>query len=262
MKGIFLIGALFLTQYLLAQNTDSTDIKLQQYKEYFNKGLINQQDYDLLKAKLLHIGKFAPNHNRIAGDGIKQYDKKVTFEIRVEPVAFFGLRAIFNEPQLNNNGQIYHNKQVIPNQQYGGVHFAIGAAIKKQYHIHFAMGFDGNQQEQFFTVGSDFNANLLPGRFAPFIHVGGGYASIEGNNEGAILPYWTIPPVTGCYAVSGIGLYARITKFFALSVSPDYRFIYGSFKEGIGTYNSTVQEQETFKIFYHQIGLRIAAVFY
>jgi hypothetical protein len=262
MKTLLLIITLALAQKLFAQQQDSTDIKLNQYKLYFDKGLINQEDYDLLRAKLLHIGKFASKRNTRDANEIMQYDRKTTFEIRIEPLAFFGVRTIYNEPFMSSNGKVYYGKQVIPNQQYGGIHFAIGAAFKKQYHLHFTMGYDGNQREQFFTAGGDFNMNLLSGRFSPFIHAGAGYASIEGNNEGAILPWETIGPLTGCYAVSGIGLYARLTKFFAITVSPDYRFMYGFYKDYIDYYNLFPGEKESYKIFYHQLGIRIAAVFY
>lgn len=265
MKLFILIPILLLTQHLLAQQPDSTGIKLQLYKSYLDKGLINQQDYDLLKEKLLRLTKIESKPMRPSAEadtGIKQYNKKTTFEIRIEPVAFFDVRDIYVGPYFNTNGQLEYNKQVLPNEQSGGIHIGIGAAFKKRYHVHVMMGFDGNQQQQIFTAGADFNVNILPGRFSPFVHLGAGYASLGGGAESEDLPYQTAPALNGFYTCSGVGLYMRLAKFFALNISPEYRFMYAAYSQVFNDYNTGGDAKGTCKVSYQQLGLRIAMVFY
>jgi hypothetical protein len=60
MKPLLLIIAMLMTLFIHAQATDSTDIKLQHYKEMFTKGLITSAEYEALKEKLLGIPPKAP----------------------------------------------------------------------------------------------------------------------------------------------------------------------------------------------------------
>lgn len=63
MKGLFYLVTLaylaFHPYYAQAQ-TDSTEIKLNQYKDWYEKGLINQQEYDDLRRKTLDLGNTPP----------------------------------------------------------------------------------------------------------------------------------------------------------------------------------------------------------
>ena len=261
MRLFLFISAIFFSQCLFAQLADSTDTKLKQYKDYVDRGLINQHDYDMLKANLLRLDKFSPKPGQTYEE-VRQYNRKTTFEVRIEPVAFFDINREFAERDKDGNGQLYTNKRAYPAEQYGGMEVGLGGAINKRYHIHFMMGFDGNKINQFFTFGADFNANLLPGRFSPFVHVGGGYMVVGGQYANDIYQEYEDPSVMGCYAVTGVGLYARLTPFIALNISPDYRFFSSGYKAisydgltGINTY-------ETGKLFSHQLGLRVAVVFY
>ena len=262
MKLFILTATILFSQCLKAQSVDSTDSQLKRYRDFFERNLINEHEYEMLKAKLLHTGKFSPKGSARENEAVKQYNRKTTFEVRIEPVAFFDLKRNFQERNKGANGQLYTNYKTYPAEQYGGMGVGLGGAIKKQYHIHFMMGFDGNKINQFFILGADFNANLLPGRFSPFIHAGGGYMVVGGQYENDIYREYEDPTVRGCYAVTGVGLYARLTRFIALNISPDYRFFYSAYKATAysGLTNSTTYG--TGKLFSHQAGLRVAVVFY
>ena len=263
MKITILITGILVSHYLFAQAQDSLDIKLQQYKDYRDRDLITQSDYTLLKEKLLNLGKFEPKLHVKTEDSARQYNKKLTFEIRIEPVAFFDLRGVDYQPNITPSGKFDYYKQTLTNGQYGGLQIGVGAAMKKRYHIHFLLGFDGNQLQQMVSVGADFNANLLPGKISPFVHVGAGFASINSDDGESILVQTANEgALAGMYTSAGIGLYARLNNFFALAISPDYRFIYITYKQEIGYYVLAHPERENGRVFYNQIGLRVAAVFY
>ena len=54
---IFAVFALFLFLNTKAQTSDSTTIHLQQYKQWYDDGLINQREYDELKSKALNLNQ-------------------------------------------------------------------------------------------------------------------------------------------------------------------------------------------------------------
>ena len=160
---------------------------------------------------------------------------------------------------INYNGDAYSGSSVAGVLPYGGLAVAIGAAYKKRYHAHVLIDYEGTPGEQDFMLGAGFSGNILPGKVSPFMHVEGGYAIING------APAQSELPLNGCYVSSGIGLYVQVSKLCALTISPDYRFIYGYLKQthnydnGIPVNNPWWYKEN---IFNHQLGIRLAAVFY
>ena len=260
-----MLGLLF-TQQLFAQQPDSTTIKLGQYKDYFDRGLINGNEYQLLKEKLLQLGKFAPVTRRAVNDSSKQYNKKLTFEIRVEPTAFFSVHDVNNFHGFDSNTGAFHGQQQSSGIAYGGMSVAIGAAINKRYHLHLEVAYDGTPGETLLTTGAGFSYNILPGKVSPFVHISGGYATVNGDLEGIESGG---PPYLGFYGCTGFGVSIQVAKMCAITLSPDYRFIYGHAKN---TYNYAYYDNngniayqsgwQKNNLLNNQIGIRLAAVFY
>ncbi len=258
MKQILFALSLLLTQQLFAQMPDSTAIKLRQYQDYYDRGLINNNEYQIMRAKTLQLNKPSKPIHYACYDSLKQYNQKLTFEVGIEPVAFFSVRYIEKYHGIDGNGQAYSGSQLAGVIPYGGMAVAIGAAYKKRYHAHILISYEGTPGEQIFMLGAGFSGNLLHGKVSPFIHVEGGYAtgnSAEADSES---------PYNGCYTSAGVGLYVQVSKLCAITLSPDYRFIYGHTKQtsfydnGIAL-NTSWQKVDSFN---HQLGIRFAAIFY
>ena len=84
----------------------------------------------LAQAETTGAGKFAAHYGTLPDTGAKQYNKKLTFEIRVEPVTFFTVRYLLNYHGINPDGTTYSNSSVQSNMIYPGLAMAFGAALK------------------------------------------------------------------------------------------------------------------------------------
>lgn len=70
MKSLFTLAAMTLSLVCFAQ-TDSTEIKLQKYKDLYDKELITEQEYDLLKKKELDISSVNTKKDTISVQSLK-----------------------------------------------------------------------------------------------------------------------------------------------------------------------------------------------
>jgi hypothetical protein len=199
---------------------------------------------------------------------IKQYDKKVTFDISIEPVAFFDVagRAATSLYMVEDfDLHHYAGTSALHRQQYGGMDLGIGVAIKKRVHFNLLTGISGNKNISWIPVGTDFKFNFLKGKISPFVHFGGGYIyemSNPNNNS-----YIAITSGNGAFAQAGIGISARVSKILSLTLSPEYRFIYNNYKYNytgpvFESFASGIGGEGSVKQFCNQLGLKLALTFY
>ncbi len=80
MKTLIFIIAVLFTSKVFSQVTDSTEIKLNEYKNLFDKGLINQDEYEKLKGSLL----FPKNDFEKKDIEIKSVDKNAITDLKKE----------------------------------------------------------------------------------------------------------------------------------------------------------------------------------
>ena len=188
--------------------------------------------------------------------GQKEKKDTINFNVRLEPVLFLDLNTKF----IAYNSFTGVNDVLNSNRvgALGGLHAAVGVAINKKYHIDLVTGFETNFDAWRLPVCADFNINFGKKRFRPFIHFGGGYMS-----------HWLAPrgwnftfQYNGACALAGIGVYTRINKFLAASLSPDYRFIYLAAPVDYTDNNGTLLKTEMGKYLIHNLGFRLSLIFY
>jgi hypothetical protein len=100
MKSILVLAFLFISTISFAQQ-DSTQIKLENYKKWFESGLITQDEYSDLKKNLLKVSPSNITQNK---DSLKR--KNAVYKGQIKAGAIFtliGLSAfIGSNPYLNN----------------------------------------------------------------------------------------------------------------------------------------------------------------
>lgn len=242
---VFLL-ALFIAGYC---QTDSLEIKLQQYKKLYDKGLITQAEYESLKARELQLDVPAKNANEtIATEPPVQKSDNVN--IRVGPVAFGDIDNKVSPRQ-------YTNSFMLGNLAGVGINVQVGANIKRRYFPNVSLGLEGNKKRILVPVGVNFNMNILKGKVSPHFHAGLGYLYLlfqqTGNpNNGH----------NGMYAGAGFGFSVYVSKRIFLVFSPDYRFLY--YVETADDVPKSFQSYNDTRFYYnsiHQLGGRIQVVF-
>lgn len=100
MKSILVVAFLFISTISFAQQ-DSTQIKLENYKKWFESGLVTQDEYSELKKNLLKVSPSITTQNK---DSVKR--KNSAYEGQIKAGIIFtivGLSAfIGSNPYLNN----------------------------------------------------------------------------------------------------------------------------------------------------------------
>jgi hypothetical protein len=202
---------------------------------------------------------------------LKQYDKRITFDISLEPNVFFdvGGKSINSFYYISGayyaaNMKTTYNK--IHKQQFGGFDLSIGVAVKKKFHFNILSGIDGNSNMAWVPVGTDIKMNLLNSKVSPFIHFGGGYlVNIPGvlNDETSDL----IIGGNGALALAGVGVCVKFAPAFSIQISSDYRFLFENYKyvyRGFLFDSGLVgpHPPNSNQLFCHQLGLRLALIFY
>jgi len=192
----------------------------------------------------------------------RQYNRRVTFDMRLEAIEFFSLKNIAITGKYKTTSS--------PETNYGGLLAGFGVPIDKRFHIDAVAGFSKMNYNAGVTVtapfapfdvftipaGVDAHINILKRRFSPFIHLGGGY-----------LGYWVTPVnyspsyVNSAYANAGIGFYARLTSFLALAISPEYRLVYYPSHTSSG-FDPWASPPVKISNYVQQIGLQLAVIFY
>lgn len=216
----------------------------------FVKGLINSQEYETLKARVLKLNTDEVEEQELIK---KQQNRKQNFNFRIIPIAMFDVANSIDMSAYTRQQNI-----TAPNYYYGGLHIEAGPAIKKRFHPTIGFGFEASTHRVMIPLYADFNMNILKSKISPFFHVGGGFIAL-------VLP--TTRSTTadiGSNALLGFGVNINTSKFFSISFCPDYRFIYLRSATATTITDMNGQEIGTFykRYFTHQIGLRISLIFY
>jgi hypothetical protein len=212
----------------------------------------------------------------------KQFNKSITFDISIETGALFDVAnkewessglGMGNTTTGPVTGGCVSGASLSPvarrynlnGQNFGGIDVEMGLAIKKQYHINAVTGFSANRFMAWIPAGVDFKYNILKTRISPFVHAGGGYMYRYMSNLNT-MPYDVFKADNGAFAMAGIGVYARITNMLALSLAPEYRFMFNNYQYD---YNGVVTEGSastttlvSIKRYIHQVGFKLAVMFY
>lgn len=204
MKRLILLPLMVLA-LLAAAQTDSLELKLQQYKSLFEKGLITGAEYQSLREKELKLT-------------LKQEEKKDSarqhnFNVRIAPVFYGAVWSNQKDPYYSTSGKV-------TNTYEGGVHIEAGPVIKKQQHLNVAIGFEGGQRRFQLPVYAHYHINFMQTKASPYLHLGFGYVLVRYiyiNN--ADLNY------NGFVAPVGIGANFKLSRKMDMALSADYRLL-------------------------------------
>lgn len=246
MKHLFTVFLLMLFIVCYGQ-TDSLEIKLQQYKKLYDSGLITEAEYQTLKARELKINT-APAAAKEQTIPAPQRPDDVC--IIVGPVLFGDVMHKVSPPQ-------YTNSLALGNMAGIGINLQIGANIRRRYFPTVSLGLEGSKRRMLVPLGACFNMHILQGKVTPRFHIGLGYLyqRFSNSNPGS-------PGHHGMFAGAGFGFSVYVSKRIYLTFSPDYRLLY--YKEsnydlpsyiphgnGVRYYRNTI----------HQMGGRIQVAF-
>lgn len=245
MKITLLTTALFLVLAGYSQ-TDSLEIKLQQYKKLYDGGLITQAEYEILKARVLQINT-APAAK----------EQPIPATQRPDDVCVIVGPVLFGDVEHKVSPQQYTNSLALGNMAGVGINLQLGANIKRRYFPTISLGLEGSKRRMLVPLGACFNMNILKGKVTPHFHVGLGYLYQRFSNGRS-----PSPGQHGMYAGAGFGFSVYVSKRIYLTFSPDYRLLF--YKEsnydlpsyiprgyGVRYYSNTI----------HQLGGRIQVAF-
>jgi hypothetical protein len=236
-----LLHLLFLLPVDLAAQ-DSTEIKLQHYKDLYNKKLINSYEYELLKYKALDLSTTAT------------FARKLTFNVQIVPTGYFDF----------SNNSVYANNGTGEQEhvQSGGIEIEAGPSFKGQFMPNLAVGVEGLPGGLILPVFADFNFRPVKKSVSPVMHVGIGYASAFELTEGVIMDNLGTGTVfNGALVVCGMGVSVRASQLLSITVSPDYRFLYFPYTLHEQNYQTGLRYITHEKDFENQLGLRVAFTF-
>lgn len=237
MLKYFVCSWFLLLAGLCFAQTDSLTIKLEQYKRLFDKGLINESEYEALKAKVLQIdNRPAPAY---AADTIPQ--RKETFSVCLTPVFYYDVKVVAKN---TFNSKSYS----APGKGNVGFHILGGPVIKKRFHTHAGVGIEGWSDIMRIPVYTNFGMKMLKTKYSPYYHVSLGYCFIRDRSAGN---------ATGRYNAlltgAGLGFSVYAAKNFVVLLCADYRLLY----YGKHITNFLNREDVFLKNFVHQAGLRL-----
>jgi hypothetical protein len=219
---------------------------------------------------LVGFGLYAQSDSTKNLKSAKQYDKRITFDISIEPGAFFDINARttaannFIRPGLEPT----ISTSRLDLQQYGGMDLGVGVAIKRKFHFNLLTGFSSNANVSWIPVGGDFKFNFPDEKWSPYFHLGGGYM-YEAFNRGWN-SYYVTTSDNGAFGTLGIGAYCKVSKFYSIFLSPEYRFIYSEVRYGLKEVVSPLLEYgyawqgiaNSQKLMCNQVGLKLGFIFY
>lgn len=195
-----------------------------------------------------------------------QYDKKITFDLSLEPTTFFDVAGKSATVEDYNGTFLTTVTNKIHPQQYGGMDLSLGMAIWKRFHFNFLSGISCSNGFLWIPAGVDFRISLTKARVAPFIHFGGGY--ICGKPYSLQTYSFDYSPQfvsdNGAFASIGLGVYIKATSKLSITISPDYRFIYSRYRETNNAFSDDVSLNDVglYKNLIHQVALKLALIFY
>lgn len=243
MRPLFVFLFIVYQAAVMAQ-TDSLELKLQQYKGLFEKGLITGTEYQSLREKELKLT-------------LKQEEKKDSgrvhnFNVRIAPVFYGAVWTNWTDRYINYSSRIR-------NVYEGGLHLEAGPVINKRHAINAAIGFEGGRNTFHLPIYLHYHVSFTSGKIAPYMHVGFGYVLVRykyPNND--------FDNYNGFIAPVGVGANFKLSSHMDMALSLDYRAFCIIQKnertntqnpEGGGTVYNAYQ-------FLHELGVRLQFIFH
>ena len=243
MRFVFILLLVFMKAVTMAQ-TDSLELKLQQYKSLYEKGLITTTEYQALREKELKITLKVEEKRDTA--------RRHNFNVRIAPV-FYG--AVWR----NQKDRYYSSSGKVTNVYEGGLHLEAGPVIKKRHAINAAIGFEGGRNTFHLPIYLHYHVCFTGGKVAPYLHVGFGYALIRYK-----YPNYGFDNYNGFVAPVGVGANFKLSGRMDMAVSADYRALCviqqrertnTQNPEGGGAVYNSYQ-------FLHEVGIRLQFIFH
>lgn len=256
MKRLLLLPLLVLALWSVAQ-TDSTTLKLQQYKTLYEQGTINKAEYDELKAKLLNINSKPTTIEEVTeepadADKSKKTEHRRYFNFRVVPLFYGAVAQTVKDPYTNFTGKVSKSYS-------GGVHLEAGPVIKNKHSLNVALGFELDGRNRFqMPAYAHYHVSFFDKKISPYMHVGLGYVLVR---------YVTTSPDSKIYngfiVPVGVGASFRLHSKVYMAVSTDYRLLGTVFEQVQTDYNGTELNRKYFQyVMSHQLGLRVQFIFH
>jgi hypothetical protein len=255
MKHLFTVFLLMLFIVCYGQ-TDSLEIKLQQYKKLYDKGLITQAEYEVLKARELKLGDPPQNTEQApaaepAPEKLKARSERVN--IRVCPVFFHDVaRSYFDKYRYGygTSSTLFYNL---------GLNIQVGANIKRKYFPNLSIALEGSPKRTCVLLGGDFNMNITKGKMPPYFHIGIGYIY-----QRYVTGRSTANEYSGLYTDFGFGFAAYVSKNIFITMAPQYRFIF--YNQPAYRLDPSIPNEQLAKLYYihnyiHQLGIKFQVVF-
>ncbi|HRG89659.1 MAG TPA: hypothetical protein PLW44_11610 [Chitinophagales bacterium] len=244
MKRLLLLPLLVLA-LLAAAQTDSLEIKLQQYKGLLQKGLIDSAEYQKLKARELDM---APTTDK---KGNKAFGKH-RFNVRINPVFYYDVLHRF---KLGGNNKTYTYNYLTYS---AGVHIQAGPCIKDRYFPNLSIGFEAAPSRVIVPVNAAFAMKILSKKISPLIQAEAGYVFVKSYHG---LTGEPTDKNHGMNALLGLGLHVPAAKHFAINITPEYRFLFYRFNYLYIPVplpqNEFLTTRKLYPRFVHQVGIRV-----
>ncbi len=238
-----LVFLLIVYQTAVMAQTDSLELKLQQYKSLYEKGLITGTEYQALREKELKI--------TLKVEEKKDSARVHNFNVRIAPV-FYG--AVWR----NQKDRYYSTSGKVTNVYEGGLHMEAGPLIKKRHALNVAIGFEGGRRRFQLPVYVHYHVNFMQKKVSPYLHLGFGYVLVRDiyvNN--------TYLNYNGITTPLGVGATFKLSRKMDMALSADYRLLC-IIQQSTRT---TIQNPEggivynTYR-FLHEVGLRLQLIFH
>lgn len=244
MKSLVLSVILFVAVFAQAQ-TDSLELKLQQYKSLLQKGLIDSAEYQKLKARELDLAQVTEKKES------KTFGKH-RFNVRITPVFYYDVLHRF---QLGSNNKTYTYKSL---NYSAGVHIQAGPCIKDRYFPNLSIGVEAAPGRIIVPVNAAFSMKILNKKISPVIEAEAGYVFVKGYHG---LTGEKNDRNHGMNALLGLGLHVSVANHFAIDITPEYRFLYYRFNYLYIPVplpqNEFLTTRKLYPRFVHQVGVRV-----
>lgn len=239
------VSVVMLVAVVAHAQTDSLELKLQQYKGLLQKGLIDSAEYQKLKARELDL---AP----VNGKKESKAFGKHRFNVRIAPVFYYDVLHRF---KLGGNNKTYTYNSL---NYSAGVHLQAGPCIKDRYFPNLSIGFEAAPGRIIVPVNAAFSMKILNKKISPVIEAEAGYVFVKSYHG---LTGEPTDRYHGLNVLLGVGLHVSAAKHFAIDITPEYRFLYYRYKymyipiplpqnEFLSTYTM-------YPRFVHQVGVRV-----
>ncbi len=252
-----------LTCFIAIAQTDSLEIKLEQYKKLYNNGLINQSEYEALKAKALNLNP--PTATITTTDTTSAperksesyYKRPVLFQVTISPV----LNHSGAQNTTTTSSYYKSSTEGSLSLTTGGIHIQSGVSIKKRFYPGIGLGVEGSKKSVAFPIYAYLGVNLLTTKISPYINVGLGYINIKPINTGNST---NNTAKNAAQFFLGAGVNAHIARNFSFNIAPCYRLIYQrsvyNYADQFAGGSNRVQVKANY--FQHELSLKLNFVLY